>query len=317
MNVSTLKRIVTAILVVGALGVGAIVLWGRLETARESATARTQQGSGEARRAIIGTSVEGRPIEAYTYSPATSGGSDKARIRPGGLSTSSLDARSHLVFVGGVHGGYEWNSVLLAYTFMDYLDANKSFIPEDVEVTVIPSANPDGVYKVIGKEGRFSAMEVSAKVDSVPGRFNAHQVDLNRNFDCKWKSESMWKGNKVSAGSAPFSEPETKAIRDFVLKNKPDAVVFWHSQANAVYASECENGILAKTRDIMKAYSKASGYPAVDSFDAYEVTGDAEGWLASINIPAITVELATHETVEWKKNLAGIEALLVLYSQSN
>ena len=301
MNVSTLKRIVTAILVVGALGVGAIVLWGRIETARESATVRTQQGSGAARRAIIGTSVEGRTIEAYTYSPATDGGS----------------AKKHLVFVGGVHGGYEWNSVLLAYTFMDYLATNKNFIPEDVTVTVIPSANPDGVYKVVGKEGRFSTADVPAKVDSVPGRFNARQVDLNRNFDCKWKSESMWKGNKVSAGSAPFSEPETKAIRDFVLKNKPDAVVFWHSQANAVYASECEKGILAQTRDIMKAYSKASGYPAVDSFDAYEVTGDAEGWLASINIPAITVELATHETVEWKKNLAGIEALLVLYSQSN
>jgi len=40
------------------------------------------------------------------------------------------------------------------------------------------------------------------------------------------------------------------------------------------------------------------------------VTGDAEGWLASIGIPAITVELSTHETIEWEKNFAGIRALL-------
>ena len=63
----------------------------------------------------------------------------------------------------------------------------------------------------------------------------------------------------------------------------------------------------------MNAYSKASGYPAVKSFDAYAVTGDAEGWLASINIPAITVELQTHETIEWERNLSGIKALFEYY----
>jgi hypothetical protein len=60
----------------------------------------------------------------------------------------------------------------------------------------------------------------------------------------------------------------------------------------------------------MNIYSKASGYKAVDSFDAYPITGDAEGWLASIGVPAITVELSTHETIEWERNLAGIKALL-------
>ena len=119
----------------------------------------------------------------------------------------------------------------------------------------------------------------------------------------------MWQSKTVSAGTGAFSEPEAKAVQSFVLEHTPVAVVFLHSKANAVYASECEKGILPKTLDIMNAYSKASGYSAVQSFDSYEVTGDAEGWLASINIPAITVELKTHETVEWERNLAGIKAL--------
>ncbi len=240
---------------------------------------------------VIGLSVDERDIETYTYG----------------------NGEKHLLFVSGIHGGYEWNSVLLAYRFIDYFGQYPEVIPENLKVTIIPSANPDGVYKITGKNGRFEKEDVKESDVVGLGRFNVNEVDLNRNFDCKWQPESTWRNQPISAGTEPFSEPETKAIRDFVLKTNPVAVVFWHSQSNAVYASECEDGILSKTLDIMNVYSEASGYPAVDSFDAYEVTGDAEGWLASIGIPAITVELSTHETTEWSKNLAGVKALLNYY----
>jgi g-D-glutamyl-meso-diaminopimelate peptidase len=239
----------------------------------------------------IGFSVEERRIEAYTYG----------------------QGKIHIVFIGGIHGGYEWNSVLLAYQFMDYLNMYTDAIPINLTVTIIPSANPDGLYKVVGKEGRFNVSDIRSDIPNGLGRFNARGVDLNRNFDCKWKPESTWKNNIVSAGFSPFSEPEARAIRDFVAEHKPAAVVFWHSKSNAVYASECEGGILPETRDIMREYSRASGYSAIDSFDAYEITGDAEGWLASIGIPAITVELQTHEAIEWERNLAGIKALFEYY----
>ena len=67
----------------------------------------------------------------------------------------------------------------------------------------------------------------------------------------------------------------------------------------------------------MNVYAKASGYNAIKTFDSYAITGDSEGWLASINIPAITVELKTHETVEWEQNLAGIKALLDYYNSTS
>lgn len=247
----------------------------------------------EPKTEIIGTSVEGRAIAAYFFG----------------------EGEEVLLFVGGIHGGYEWNSTLLAYQFIDYLKANPAVISQNLTIAVIPSANPDGLHVVTGAEGRFVAADIPAQTTTVPGRFNANGVDLNRNFDCKWKPESMWRGEVVSSGSAAFSEPEARAIRYFVWNHHPSAVVFWHSQSNAVYASECEEGILPKTRAVMNAYAVASGYPAVDSFDAYEITGDAEGWLASIHIPAITVELKTHETIEWERNLAGITALLNLYKK--
>lgn len=253
-----------------------------------------EEVTAEPVRRVIGTSVEGRSIEAYTYGTGD----------------------THLLFVGGIHGGYEWNSVLLAYGVMDEFAADPTLIPENLSITIVPSANPDGVYAVVGKEGRFTAAEVPDAADGV-GRFNANDVDLNRNFACKWQPESMWRGETVSAGTAAFSEPEARAIRDLVSEIDPEAVVFWHSQSNAVYASECEEGVLTGTRTLMNAYATAAGYPAVDSFTAYAITGDAEGWLASVGIPAVTVELSTHESIEWTKNWAGVQALLAHYGTAD
>jgi len=245
-------------------------------------------------KSVIGLSVQGREIEAYTYGKGD----------------------TQLAFVGGIHGGYEWNSVLLAYKFMDYLEANPAIIPKNISVIVIPSLNPDGVSKVVGKDGRFTVTDVPNNIELTKvGRFNMDEVDLNRNFDCRWQATSTWQSKKVSAGTSAFSEPEAKAFQDFVLKNNLSAVVFWHSQSNGVYASVCNNGILPGTLDLMNTYSIASGYPAQKSFDSYTITGAADDWLASINIPAVSVELKTHESIEWDKNLAGILALFKYYTK--
>jgi predicted deacylase len=234
---------------------------------------------------IVGYSVEGRPIELYTYGTGA----------------------KHVLFVGGMHGGYEWNSVALAYEAIAYF-ATADTVPEQVTVGVIPNLNPDGLALV--SDGQIPMLTtVTPNYDTGLGRFNANDVDLNRNFDCKWQPESSWRGQPVAAGSAPFSEPEAVALREVVASFAPEAVVFWHSRANNVYASECEAGVLPQTTRLMNAYAQAAGYGAVNTFDAYEVTGDAEGWLASLGIPAITVELGTRDKTEWDKNKAGIEAL--------
>ena len=286
---------IAVVVIVVALAIGGYALWRTLtpEPVPTPEMPIEESAAAGPHERTIGTSVAGRPITAYTYG----------------------EGDTHLLFVGGIHGGYEWNSVLLAYTFMDHIAANPEVVPENVRVTVVPVLNPDGLEAVVGTDGRFAAADVSEGALPVgTGRFNANAVDLNRNFDCKWQPESTWRGNVVSAGAAPFSEPEAATLRDFVLAHNPAAVVFWHSQSNAVYASECEEGVLPETRTVMDLYATAAAYPAVDSFDAYPISGDAEGWLASIGIPAITVELATHETIEWEKNRAGTEALLRYYS---
>lgn len=247
-------------------------------------------------QSIIGKSVDGRDILAYHYGTGT----------------------TELLFVGGIHGGYEWNTSLVAYKLIDYLKANADSIPANVKVTIIPVLNPDGLNTVVGTtSGNFTIADVSSNLIKVEsGRFNSNNVDLNRNFDCDWKSTGVWQNKKVSGGSAAFSEPESQAIKNYIETNKPTGAVVWYSASGGVYASSCGKSISPSTIAILSAYSKASGYPSYESFDAYSTTGDMVNWFAKVNIPAISVLLTNHTDIEWQKNLAGIQALLKYYSNN-
>ncbi len=241
---------------------------------------------------VIGHSVEDNEILAYHYGKG----------------------EKNLLLLAGIHGGYEWNTVLLAYELMDYLVENPDIIPENLRITVIPVLNPDGLEETVGTAGRFQASDVSSN-KQVSGRFNANGVDLNRNFDCLWQPESTWQSQKVSAGDEVFSEPEARALQDFVATLNPVGVVVWYSAAGGVYASSCENGVSTETRSLTKVFAEASGYSGHEEYDFYEITGDAVNWLAKNKIPAISVLLTNHEDLEWSKNLAGVKAVLEHYAE--
>lgn len=243
---------------------------------------------------LIGKSVGGKEIKAYRFGTGD----------------------TELLFVGGVHGGYSWNTSLVAYELMDYLKANPSAVPSNVKVTVIPVVNPDGLSKVVNTTGEFKASEVSTdQAKLVAGRFNGNNVDLNRNFDCDWQASGVWQKKTVSGGTSAFSEPESAAVKNYIESNKPAGVVVWYSAAGGVYSSNCHSGVSAETSALTNLYSKASGYPAFESFDFYEVTGDMVNWLAKNNIPAISVLLTNHTDTEWSKNKAGIDAILKYYKK--
>lgn len=235
---------------------------------------------------VIGKSVLGRDIKAYHF-----GEGDK-----------------EIILVGGIHGGYSWNTALLSYSLIDKFESDEEIIPEGVKVTVIPVLNPDGLFKVTGKEGEFESSDVSG--DTTPARFNQNNVDLNRNFDCNWESTSMWRNTEVDAGSSSFSEPESKAFRDYVQNVNPVAVVVYYSSGGGVYASSCNGGASSETLSLMNTYADASGYQAEGLFDSYKITGDAVDWLAKINVPAVSVILDTPNSTDWSKNYNGIQAVL-------
>lgn len=243
---------------------------------------------------IIGDSAGGNDITAYHF-----GSGDR-----------------EVLLVGGIHGGYSWNTSLVAYEAIDYFEANPDVVPDEVMVTVIPVLNPDGLEKIIGKTGRFAASDVLASsLSAEEGRFNDNNVDLNRNFDCDWQASGIWQNKTVSGGSSAFSEPEARAIRNYIQTYNPEAVLVWYSAAGGVFASSCHSGVLPETLALTNLYADASGYPAYEEFDFYEITGDMVNWLAKEGVPAISVLLTNHQDTEWAKNRAGLEAMLNYYAQ--
>ncbi len=243
------------------------------------------------RQQVIGYSFENRPITSYQFGqgPQT------------------------VIFVGGIHGGYEWNTIMLAYQAIDYFLANPSATPEHVTLIIIPSANPDGQFNVTGKEGRFEFGDLAP--ETTAGRFNGQGVDLNRNWDCNWKPSALWRDQSVSGGTNPFSEPESRALRNYFLDLQPSSVIFWHSSADGVYGAGCSEPFQL-ARELAEVYGTASGYPVADHFTHYQVSGDAGDWLSTQGIPSITVELASHDLIEWPENLAGMVAVLEYYDRS-
>ncbi|MAT99804.1 MAG: hypothetical protein CL608_21905 [Anaerolineaceae bacterium] len=234
---------------------------------------------------VIGNSVQGRPILNYQFG----------------------NGLTQVIFVGGIHGGYEWNTILLAYEIIDHYTTNPQLIPSDLTVHIIPSANPDGQYLVTNQSERFLPSDVAA--DTVPGRFNANNVDLNRNWDCQWQPTAVWRDVTVSGGPRPFSEPESIVLRDFILPKDPAIVVFWHSAANGVFAAGCPD-THAPSLALANVYGQAANYPVYERFTSYEITGDAGDWLATQNIPSISVELQNHQSLDLSQNLNGVQATL-------
>ena len=239
----------------------------------------------------LGLSTQGRPIEAYQI------GNGEIRI----------------AFIGGIHGGYEWNTILLAYRAIDYFAAHPDEVVDGISLIIVPAANPDGQHAVVGHDGRFSPDEVAA--DSLPGRFNGNGVDLNRNWACDWAPTAFLGEQEISAGLRPFSEVETRILRFFLTNPNMDAVIFWHSAKPGVFAGACGEP-LPDAEALAAIYAQAADYPLFDGFDDYPVTGDASDWLSGIGIPAITVELSSHTGTDWPQNLAAIRAVLGLFAGS-
>lgn len=242
----------------------------------------------------IGSSVQGRDILAYHFGTGA----------------------KEILLVAGIHGGYEWNTSLLANGLIDYITAHPEAVPAGTTVTIIPVLNPDGLQMVVGTTSRFTAANVSSSQSTqTAGRFNGNTVDLNRNFDCDWQAKGTWQNKSVSGGTAAFSEPESQALRAYVEAHTPAAVVAYFSSAGGVYASDCHTGILPETKMLTDLYAKASGYPAHQTFDSYETTGDMTNWLAKQGTPAISVLLTNHTDAEQDKNVAGLLAVLAHYAQ--
>ncbi|MEM7115454.1 MAG: protein kinase [Chloroflexota bacterium] len=202
-----------------------------------------------------------------------------------------------VVLIGSIHSGYSPAGVDVAENMIVYLTNVPDDVPDDVTVYILPDASPDSSYA----PGRKA------------GRLNAASVDLNRNWSCNWQEQSMVTGlnEYVSGGTAPFSEPEVEAMRDFFFEVRPTAVLFFGARATngLLYQSLC-HGEAGGSASLATAYSRASGYGTAPVGMG---KGEAGDWLASQGVPSIFVLLKEYDSLpssEWQRNLNGILSII-------
>jgi len=83
------------------------------------------------------------------------------------------------------------------------------------DLWLVPVLNPDGI--------------------AADTRQNAHGVDLNRNFPSLWQHFGH-PGSTYYSGSRPFSEPESRAARDLILRIHPQVTIWFHQHMDLVWA---------------------------------------------------------------------------------
>ncbi len=145
----------------------------------------------------LGESVEGRDIYAYKFENNSFHAGNKIKV----------------LFLGGIHGN-DVGTIKLMHRLIFYLAGVRA--PLGLTVYVIPCLNVDGHVRAI--------MRPDYVHGGVMARLNANEVDLNCNFDTKSfqiENYGVFEEENVSifCGEKPFSEPESKLLADFVLRN--------------------------------------------------------------------------------------------------
>ncbi|MGF1700177.1 peptidase [Photobacterium makurazakiensis] len=165
----------------------------------------------------IGDTHEGRPIMMVTVSQDVA----YANLKPALLYTGTIHAR-------------EWIGIELAVNFIQYILDNYPSNPDVVEALtrntlyMVPCLNPDG-FEYSRKQ--FSFWRKNRR-DNGDGTFG---VDLNRNFGVNFHRSSDTQSN-IYGGPAPFSEPETQAIKGFVETHENIRIALdYHSQGNVFF----------------------------------------------------------------------------------
>lgn len=163
----------------------------------------------------------------------------------------------------GMHHGNEWASGEVSMEFG--IDLVQSYdrdwrirrLLDHARIVLVPIVNVDGFVRNT--------------------RRTATNVDMNRNFGFGWGESPPFQG------SGPFSEPETRNMRDLVSTRQPTTLITMHTcLANMLYPPLQKKA--GPTPDLRRyealgdAMSTQNGYPHLASADDAETTGEIIDW---------------------------------------
>lgn len=237
----------------------------------------------------IGRSIEGRALWALKIS-------DKVTTK---------EAEPAILFLGG-HHAREWISVEIPLYLGRYLAENYGSnslvrnLVDQSQIWIVPLVNPDGLEYSI-KFYRYWRKNRRLNNDGSYG------VDLNRNYGFNWgidnRGSSPNPSSETYRGTAPFSEPETRAVRDLFYQYSFVALVSYHSYSQVIlfpwgYTTmppdqfELLFNLSKRMSDLMvKVHGRRYDFGQASTL-LYLTNGDTTDWAYGVaGIPAFTIEL--------------------------
>ena len=222
---------------------------------------------------VIGYSIEGREIRRYSF------GAGDPSVTPAIYITALAHAR-------------EWISpatmsyVVDRFVNLHGVDARITRILDNITWHVVAISNPDG-YEYTWDENRLWRKNRRNNLDGTFG------VDWNRNFAAGWggPGSSSSSNSETYRGTAPFSEPETSAIRDDVV-SLPNVLMF--------FDVHCYSQLM------LWPYGYVEGEPPGDAGEIHRSIGEGvAAAIASVHgtvftpQPAYDLYLASGTSLDW------------------
>ncbi len=227
---------------------------------------------------IIGTSWEGRPIHALRVTDNV-----------------NVDEGEPAVLFTGVHHAREPIGATITVEYANWLlehydtDSTVRWLVDHREIWVVPVVNPDGY--VYNESTGYPGWRKNKRDNDNNGVFDPNNdgVDLNRNYGYLWAYDNTGSSpdptSNIYRGPAPFSEPETQAIRDLVNLIDPVFALNYHSYSNyLIFPYGHANGVFPPESTLYQAFSwemtRTNGYTYGTGWELlYTVNGDSDDWM--------------------------------------
>ncbi len=169
-------------------------------------------------------------------------------------------------------------------------------------VWCVPMVNIDGV--LLSQQGLDTVPEQSLKdfLFDVNGgsddfslwKANARAVDLNVNFNARWGEGAQnvfYPAPANFVGQHPFSEFESKALRDLTERVKPSVTLSYHAKGNVIYKGF---GCVDPNLNCAQKISDSTGYPLLNSYNS--AGGYKDWYVATFQKLGLTIEVGDDST---------------------